>query len=65
MTPTIKIEQPTMTDNELMAINFETASTLIRADKQRWADLHNKGANLYSVNMEGKLIEVPACGWWY
>lgn len=54
-----------MTDNELMAINFESASTLRSADKQRWADLHNKGANLYRVNMKGDLIEVPASGWWY
>lgn len=52
-------------NQKLLSISFSDAQCLSRADKEQWAKLHNKGANLYTVNMEGELMEVPAQGWWY
>lgn len=61
----IKIELPTMSDEQLLQTSFEDAQKMTTADKEQWARLHNKGANLYHVNSKGDLLEVSAAGWWY
>ena len=34
-------------------------------DRLRWADEHNKTANLYFVNPQGYIQKVEPSGWWY
>jgi hypothetical protein len=58
-------ENSKQTQRDLMTLSFDEAQNLSTADKMLWAESHNKGANLYHVNMQGELKEVPTAGWWY
>ena len=59
-----KYGEPQKTDNELEAMSKDEANkSLCWRDKERWADLHNKTANLYCVR-NNEIVDVPPAGWW-
>ena len=59
-----KYGEPQKMDNELEAMSKDEANkSLCWRDKERWADLHNKTANLYCVR-NNEIVDVPPAGWW-
>lgn len=54
-----------MTDEELKKMPKPHANMTLNArEKRRWVEVHNYTGNFYFIK-EGRIEDVPPCGWYY